>query len=207
MRTSTIKMIVFFIGTVVYAQKDSIPHLQNDALKPYESTIENWLHCYNISLDKFDFVSSDTLSTEETIFDTQSYMSIYLPYCRASSDKNQILDVCSYHYIFKKDNIARTISAGTNVDSEVSLINWNRKTHKRLLFGGSQTRFHDAFWLDNYHIIVVGGEFLYRFVPEIWLIDLQRNTIDFYMYITVLPRYPKCNYRKFKYPDVIFTSK
>ena len=170
--------------------------------------IGKWLECYHISLEKFDLVSRDTLSAAQSIFDPQSsHMRIHKPYWRLSPQTHRALDVSSYHYLFIKDNLNRIVFKGTQVDSEVNLLSMKNNSMKRLLFGGSQTVFDDAFWLDDNHIIVVGGEWLYRFVPEIWLIDLQNKTIQFYMYITVLPRYPKCNYKKIKFPDVIFTSK
>ena len=205
MRFTTLKILVFLIGTIVSAQQKSPSLLNNKALHPYETLIRDWLKCYDISVDKFDFVSTNSLTLSESVFNPQNtYMRIYFPYCRISPDRHQCIDVSSYHYLFKKDSLGRTISEGMQVDSAVKLFIPPEKKQFRLLFAGSQTRFDDAFWLDNQHLIVVGGEYLYRFVPEIWLIDLNLNKIDFYMYITVLPRYPKCNYKKIKYPDVIF---
>lgn len=166
----------------------------------YKKNLKTWIDYYKkyrIKLEKFNFVSQDTLPNIVAEIDTINLeKDIYKFLYKISNDKNKVLDLYSYNLSLAKNENNEIISYGVDIDSEVSIKDLKNKIWKRILFVGPNYKIEEGFWINNDKIIIVGVfEDEKKCKPVIWFVNLNNNTIQSFEYSNYIDNI-KCDYLK-----------
>jgi hypothetical protein len=86
----------------------------------------------------------------------KNYFELYGKFLKYSPDSSRFIDLDSYNISLKRDNSGRLIGYEQEPDTEVSLVDLDKKQQLRLLFLGPGNSVEDATWIDNNNFILIG---------------------------------------------------
>lgn len=123
-----------------------------------------------------------------------------------SPSHTRYVDIYSYHMVIEERDGKKY--ASFEPDSEVVLVDLEKKERQRLLFAGTETGFDEAVWLDEDTVAVAGhqeegAESGGRTVPLLWLFRLRDGMVTQYAGRPAAGIDPLGYLRK-KYPDIAF---
>ena len=160
--------------------------LYNDILTnhPIESQninrLERWLSFYNLKLTDFtDTIKLKKPDIEHNKCDYQLdpndiYRQFYIP----SPNSKYLIDLDSYSLVLEKDSNGQLVSFGSEVDTEVSLIDNLAKVRFRILFCGTEEIIQEAYWLNNDLLYILGfSRKIDTFFPIIWSYKISDNSL------------------------------
>lgn len=111
-----------------------------------------------IDWSKFAMVTSsqdDSLLTSPFQPDTAYYRK-YGRFLRYSPDSSMFLDLDSYNIDFQKNKNGRLYPIEHGPDTEVSLVDLEKKQRTRLVFLGPGNGVEDGGWIDNNSVVLIG---------------------------------------------------
>ena len=142
--------------------------------------MENWLDYYNLKLANF----TDTLPLIErhTIsfnYDLKSdSISLFNNFLIYSPDSNYCIDLDSYSLMLEKDSNGKLFSEGSEVDTEVGLLDIKQKKRIRVMFCGTESMPEEIQWVSNNSFYILGFTKVNNLIqPTIWIHDNKNNTI------------------------------
>jgi hypothetical protein len=154
--------------------------LNNSLAVQSVNRLERWLSYYNLKITDF----TDTLSVKKPIIDhnqcafQSSSDDLYRQFFIPSPDSKFLIDMDSYSLLLEKDSDGKLVSFGSEVDTEVSLINISEKVSSRILFCGSDEKIEEACWLDNDLVYILGfSRKVNSFFPTIYSYKISDNTM------------------------------
>lgn len=195
----TRKFIPFIFSIVLFACNNSAPkNQQNEDTVDVEETyveplpreiISAFPAAYqffsqqdsSFSASKFSEATTDT-AVNRALPLTESLKSFY-PYFIYNPDSSYAVDLYSYNILFVKRN-GKTVAEQGEPDTEVALIDFNKKTRKRIYFGGTSSAVLDAKWISEYQVLLLTGEVIGRtkFQPELLKYSVGDSTINDFVY-------------------------
>lgn len=112
----------------------------------------------------------------------KDFYTAYGPFLKYSPDSSQFIDLDSYNIDIKKDARGRFIGNELGPDFEVSLVDVENKTRRRLVFLGPGGSVEDAVWLDNNTLVLIGVQDNEKdgTTPTLWRYHLPTKTIYLY---------------------------
>lgn len=150
--------------------------------------LKDWTDHYKIfdlKTDSFKLTQTDTLPDlirELNAFGAMEQKKKDL--LKYSPDGKQALDLFSYNLILEENELGEMVY-GKEADTEVLLLNPEKKISRRLLFVGPSVQVEDGFWLNNHELIIVGQYHEYEasdYLPVYWKVNITRNTIEYHEY-------------------------
>ncbi|HVW99642.1 MAG TPA: hypothetical protein VHA52_04250 [Candidatus Babeliaceae bacterium] len=135
----------------------------------------------SFSASRFSEATTDT-AVNRALPLTASLKSFY-PYFIYNPDSSYAIDLYSYNILFVKRK-GKTVAEQGEPDTEVALIDFNRKTRKRIYFGGTSSAVLDAKWISKYRVLLLTGEVIGRtkFQPELLKYSVGDSTIQDFVY-------------------------
>ena len=142
--------------------------------------MENWLVYYNLKLE--DFTDTLPLIERHTIsvdYDLKSdSISLFNDFLIYSPDSNYCIDLDSYSLILEKDSSGELFSEGSEVDSEVGLLDIKQKKRIRVMFCGTESMPEEIQWVSYNSFYILGYTKENNLIrPTIWIHDNKNNTI------------------------------
>jgi hypothetical protein len=101
-----------------------------------------------------------------------------------SPDRDEYIDLDSYHRSIEKNKNGQLICLGEDVDQEVNWINRKTKEIKNIYFSGPDSWIEDSKWIDDSKVLLFGVDFKKL---TIRIIDLQNRTSEQFQYPEILP--------------------
>jgi hypothetical protein len=137
----------------------------------------------SFTADRFSEPSLDTLPPLAPHPLEEESIKPYYPYLIYNADSSKAIDLYSYNIMLSDRNGKITGEAG-GPDTEIGLVDLRNKTRQRLLFVGPSSTIHDASWIGDSSVAIAGGEILEdgKFKPAVWVISLNRNTMQYLDY-------------------------
>jgi len=142
--------------------------------------LERWLSFYNLKITDFtDTIKFEKPNIEHNKCDYQLdakdiYRQFYIP----SPNSRYLIDLDSYSLVLEKDSNGQLVSFGSEVDTEVSLIDNQAKVRFRILFYGPEVIIQEAYWLNNDKVYILGfSRKIDTFFPTIWLYKINDNSL------------------------------
>jgi len=142
--------------------------------------MENWLDYYNLKLENFTdtlpLIERHTISVDYDLkYDSINLFNDFLIY---SPDSNYCIDLDSYSLILEKDSSGVLFSEGSEVDSEVGLLDIKQKKRIRVMFCGTESMPEEIQWVSYNSFYILGYTKENNLIrPTIWIHDNKNNTI------------------------------
>ena len=141
---------------------------------------ERWLSYYQLEMKMFD----DTLRIEKPGWYVTDYhpkektLAIFNEFFVYSPDSNFYIDLDSYSRVLEKDSGNNLVSYGSEVDSEVALVDLKLNQRIRIIFCGTACRPEEAQWIDAENVRIYGfSELENKTVPVIWNYNLTDESL------------------------------
>jgi len=116
------------------------------------------LSYYNLKIADFtDTISVKKLNSDNIQCEYQSdAKDLYRQFFIASPNSKFLIDLDSYSLVLEKDSGGKLVSYGSEVDTEVYLINIPEKVLSRILFCGADEKIEEAYWPNNDLVYILG---------------------------------------------------
>ena len=127
--------------------------------------------------------------TEDTMFTRPftpqpDYIRTYGPLLKYSPDSTRFIDLDSYNIDIEINGRGERIGHPQGPDTEVSLVDLDKKIRTRLLFLGPGNNVEDASWLDNQNLVLVSSVDNNDSTPNVSLIKFNLPSKTYYVYET-----------------------
>jgi hypothetical protein len=111
----------------------------------------------------------------------------YYPYLIYNSDSLKAIDLYSYNVMLSQKG-GQTIANASGPDTEIAVVDFKNKTRQRLLYVGPSFTIQDGKWINDHVLSLIGGEIIEegKFSPSIWLMDLDKKTMQVLDYADTL---------------------
>ncbi len=169
--------------------------------------IKNWSAYYrkrqaDFDLNDFNVAENQKIEPMEGsvygVFDKE-FNSVYTDFLVFSQDRESYIDIDSYAWSVDEDN-----NVMFEADQEINLVNIPLQRVKRIGFYGPSARVEDAFWLDEYNVVLVGNS--YDNIPFIKIFNLIENEYRVYFYKEPLNFKSEYLAERFKQKGLKFTE-
>lgn len=159
----------------------------------------------SLTLEKFTPAEASTISSLAAmpIDDNLKKFTAYFIY---NPDSSLAIDLYSYNH-FQKEKQGITVLEMAGPDSEVALVDFNKKTRQRILFTGPAISLLDAKWTAAKEILLAGAEQIddEKIKPLLWRINLADSHMVSFSYHDTLQA-KVYNYVEEKFKTTIRTS-
>ena len=108
----------------------------------------------------------------------------YGPLLKYSADSSRFIDLDSYNISIRKNNKGERVGSPQGPDTEVNLVDLNRKVSTRLIFLGPGNNIEDAYWLDNQNLVLISSVDDPETGDHVSLIKYNLPAHTFYVYET-----------------------
>lgn len=135
----------------------------------------------SFSASKFSEATTDT-AVNNALPLSESLKPFY-PYFIYNPDSSYAVDLYSYNILFVKRN-GKVVAETSGPDTEVALVDFNKKKRKRIYFGGTSSAVLDAKWISKDQVLLLTGEVIDRatFQPELLKYNVGDSTINDFVY-------------------------
>jgi hypothetical protein len=151
--------------------------------------LEGWLNYYGLEMKDF----TDSLPAEESDIytydyditaDSNNFLKEFIIY---SPDSTNCLDLYSYSLGVFKDSLGQLVFSGSEVDSEVALIDFKNKKKIRIWFCGTMCLAEEAQWIRNDFIYILGftRNDNDKEYPTIWTFEISNHFAQ-----TIMTKFP-----------------
>lgn len=180
LRKSLTVFMIFLLASCANREAKQQDFLKQNILDISLYRMGNWLDYYNLKLEGFTdtlpLIERDTISTD---YDLKSdSISLFNDFLIYSPDSNYCIDLDSYSLVLEKDSDGELFSEGSEVDTEVGLLDIKLKKRIRVMFCGTGSILEEIQWVSNNSFYILGFTIendLLR--PTIWIHDNKNNTI------------------------------
>lgn len=172
----TVSLITLLISCGIRDIKtESSDRRENQSNK---NRLERWLNYYDLKLDSFrdslPKTGRNAISFEyEYLSDTSNLVTDFFVF---SPDSSYFIDLDRYSLMLERDSLGQLTSNGSEVDTETALIDIKGKRRIRLLFGGTDCRPEEAYWVKTDFVYILGFTKNNKMdYPTIWTFEINNN--------------------------------
>lgn len=170
-----------------------------------DSILKKWVEHYresnpSFSLTKFNFEMKNSLNViEGTVFGNfdKEFDKIYKDFLIYNSDSSKYIDFDSYSWTIDENG-----EPSFSPDQEVNLVDIKNKTVNRIAFRGPSQWVEDAYWNNNWTIILLENN--YEKQPIITIIDLKNGLIRDFKYNETLGFESDYTIKRFKEKGITY---
>jgi hypothetical protein len=112
------------------------------------------------------------------------YFENYGPLLKYSPDSTKFIDLDSYNIAIRRNAKGERIGLPQGPDTEVNLVDVNKKESTRLIFLGPGNSIEDASWLDNENLVLVSSVDNSDAKPNASVIKFNLPSRTYYVYET-----------------------
>lgn len=132
---------------------EAIGSMNNTGFSKYAGTAVSELDWSRFKVTKF---WKEEFLVKSSFVPDKKYYEAYGQFLKYSPDSSKFIDLDSYNIDIHKNQKGQLVGTDGGPDTEISLVDVNKKQKMRLVFMGPGNSVEDATWLDNNTLVLIG---------------------------------------------------